>query len=208
MLKKFSIGSLSLLCRSLFFAHAKKSSNAEDPSVGVKASASEENGDDRDQNDSDSILPEEANANAEEKEPSLDLMHVINRWAEEELCRQAEAADAVPRSPKPEEGIPFEKNVPSILKTQAILILRMAKTLGLAEQDFNRFVLQAIEKGTLQNLVFDNQAFANHRAMAAVFAAILELPPLKQALASKQFKSIYLDKLISSQLNKNKKKKN
>ena len=72
----------------------------------------------------------------------------------------------------------------------------------------HRFVLQAIEKGTLQNLVFDNQAFANHRAMAAVFAAILELPPLKQALASKQFKSIYLDKLISSQLNKNKKKKN
>ena len=43
----------------------------------------------------------------------------------------------------------------------------------------HRFVLQAIEKGTLQNLVFDNQAFANHRAMAAVFAAILELPPLK-----------------------------
>ena len=71
----------------------------------------------------------------------------------------------------------------------------------------HRFVLQAIEKGTLQNLVFDNQAFANHRAMAAVVAAILELPPLKQALASKQFKSIYLDKLISSQLNKNKKKK-
>ena len=72
----------------------------------------------------------------------------------------------------------------------------------------HRFVLQAIEKGTLQNLIFDNQAFANHPAMAAVFAAILELPPLKQALASKQFKSIYLDKLISSQLNKNKKKKN
>ena len=70
----------------------------------------------------------------------------------------------------------------------------------------------AIKRGvssySYQNLIFDNQAFANHRAMAAVFAAILELPPLKQALASKQFKSIYLDKLISSQLNKNKKKKN
>ncbi len=61
----------------------------------------------------------------------------------------------------------------------------------------HRFVLQAIEKGTLQNLVFDNQAFANHRAMAAVFGTILKLPPLKQALASKQFKSIYLDKLLS-----------
>lgn len=66
----------------------------------------------------------------------------------------------------------------------------------------HRFVLQAIEKGTLQNLVFDNQAFANHRAMAAVFGTILKLPPLKQALASKQFKSIYLDKLLSMQKKK------
>ena len=63
----------------------------------------------------------------------------------------------------------------------------------------HRFVLQAIEKGTLQNLVFDNQAFANHRAMAAVFGTILKLPPLKQGLASKQFKSVYLDHLLSAQ---------
>lgn len=62
----------------------------------------------------------------------------------------------------------------------------------------HRFVLQAIEKGTLQNLIFDNQAFANHRAMAAVFGVILKLPPIKQILASKQFKSIYLDKLLSA----------
>lgn len=66
----------------------------------------------------------------------------------------------------------------------------------------HRFVLQAIEKGTLQNLIFDNQAFASHRAMAAVFGAILKLPPIKQALASKQFKSIYLDKLLSLQKTK------
>ncbi|HSL86743.1 MAG TPA: 4Fe-4S dicluster domain-containing protein [Bacteroidales bacterium] len=61
----------------------------------------------------------------------------------------------------------------------------------------HRFVVQAIEKGTLQNLVFDNQAFANHRAMAAVLGVILKLPPVKQVMASKQFKSIYLDKLLS-----------
>ena len=166
---------MSQLCRSLFFAHAKKSGNAEDPSVGVKASASEENGDDRDQNDSDSILPEEANANAEEKEPSLDLMHVINRWAEEELCRQAEAADAVPRSPKPEEGIPFEKNVPSILKTQAILILRMAKTLGLAEQDFNRFVLQAIFRLAAYIELLPASKQHHHREAGGLFRHSLEV---------------------------------
>ena len=61
----------------------------------------------------------------------------------------------------------------------------------------HRFVLEAIEKGTLPNLIFDNQAFANHRAMAAVLGTILKLPPLKQALASKQFKSVYLDRLLS-----------
>ena len=68
----------------------------------------------------------------------------------------------------------------------------------------HRFVLQAIEKGTLQNLIFDNEAFANHRAMAAVFGTILKLPPVKQAMASKQFKSIYLDKLLSAQIEKQK----
>ena len=36
-------------------------------------------------------------------------------------------------------------------------------------------------------------------AMAAVFGTILRLPPLKQALASKQFKSVYLDHLLSAQ---------
>lgn len=35
-----------------------------------------------------------------------------------------------------------------------------------------------------------------HRAMAAVVGTILKLPPLKQALASKQFKSVYLDRLL------------
>jgi ferredoxin len=66
----------------------------------------------------------------------------------------------------------------------------------------HRFVLQAIEKGTLQNLIFDNQAFANHRAMAAVLGVVLKLPPLKQVMASKQFKSIYLDKLLSNKSGK------
>lgn len=61
-------------------------------------------------------------------------------------------------------------------------------------------ILQAIEKGTLQNLIFDNQAFANHRAMAAVLGVILKLSPLKQVMASKQFKSIYLDKLLSNKI--------
>ncbi len=81
--------------------------------------------------------------------------------------------------------------------TKAIALERRPIQVITPVNSTHRFVLQAIEKGTLQNLVFDNQAFANHRAMAAVFGTILKLPPLKQALASKQFKSVYLDKLLS-----------
>lgn len=89
--------------------------------------------------------------------------------------------------------------------TKAIELQRRPIQIITPVNSTHRFVVQAIEKGTLQNLVFDNQAFANHRAMAAVFSTILKLPPIKQALASKQFKSVYLDKLLSSQKKKQEK---
>jgi ferredoxin len=60
----------------------------------------------------------------------------------------------------------------------------------------HRAVLMAIERGTLQNLIFDNQAHWNHRAMAAILGAILKLPPIKQVMASRQMKSRYLAHLM------------
>jgi hypothetical protein len=59
--------------------------------------------------------------------------------------------------------------------------------------------MMAIERGKLQNLIFDNRVMFSHRAMAAVLGAILRLPPLKQAVASQQFKSRYLAGLIKRQ---------
>ncbi len=61
----------------------------------------------------------------------------------------------------------------------------------------HRAVLMAIERGKLQNLIFDNQAQANHRAMAAILGVILKLPPVKQIMASKQMKSRYLEYLMA-----------
>jgi ferredoxin len=63
----------------------------------------------------------------------------------------------------------------------------------------HRIVIMAIERGQLQNLIFDNRVLFSHRAMAAVLGAILKLPPIKQALASQQFKSRYLISLLRSQ---------
>ena len=65
----------------------------------------------------------------------------------------------------------------------------------------HRAVLMAIERGKLQNLVFDNQVLWMHRALAGVLGVILKLPPLKQTLAIKQVKSRYLEALINRTVN-------
>jgi ferredoxin len=61
----------------------------------------------------------------------------------------------------------------------------------------HRAVVMAIERGKLHHLIFDNHALRSHRAMAAVLGVILRLPPLAQALASRQVKSRYLEYLIA-----------
>jgi ferredoxin len=60
----------------------------------------------------------------------------------------------------------------------------------------HRVVLMAVERGMLQELLFDNQAMASHRAMGAILGAILRLPPVKRAMASQQVKSRYMEKLV------------
>jgi len=61
----------------------------------------------------------------------------------------------------------------------------------------HRAVVMAIERGKLQNLIFDNQVLRSHRALAGVLGVILKLPPIKQILASKQVKSRYMENLIN-----------
>ncbi|HSK47005.1 MAG TPA: 4Fe-4S dicluster domain-containing protein [Coriobacteriia bacterium] len=61
----------------------------------------------------------------------------------------------------------------------------------------HRVVVMAIERGDLQDLMFDNRVLWNHRALAAVFGVVLKLPPIKQAMASQQVKSRYLEYLIA-----------
>ncbi len=61
----------------------------------------------------------------------------------------------------------------------------------------HRVVVMAIERGDLQDLIFDNRVLWNHRALAAVFGVVLSLPPIKQVMASRQVKSRYLEYAIT-----------
>jgi hypothetical protein len=60
----------------------------------------------------------------------------------------------------------------------------------------HRDVLMAIERGKLQNLIFDNQVMFSHRALAAVLGVVFKLPPIKQAMANKQLQSRYVNALM------------
>jgi ferredoxin len=61
----------------------------------------------------------------------------------------------------------------------------------------HKAVVMAIERGKLQNFIVDNHALLSHRALAAILGVILRLPPIRRAMASKQLKSRYLERLIS-----------
>lgn len=61
----------------------------------------------------------------------------------------------------------------------------------------HRTIVMAIERGTLPDLIFDNQVLLSHRALAAVLGVILRLPPVKKAMASRQLKSRYLEALLN-----------
>jgi len=82
-------------------------------------------------------------------------------------------------------------------KTQSLRLRSRSERVITPLNSTHKAVLMAIERGKLQNLIFDNQALASHRAMAAILGVILRLPPIKQAMASRQMKSRYLETLIA-----------
>jgi ferredoxin len=61
----------------------------------------------------------------------------------------------------------------------------------------HRVVTMALERGTLQHLIWDNRALFSHRALAAILGVILKLPAVQQSLAKSQLGSKYLDAMIS-----------
>ncbi len=61
----------------------------------------------------------------------------------------------------------------------------------------HRVVAMALERGTLQHLLFDAHELYSHRVMAALLGAILRLPRVKRFFAASQVGSRYLDALIA-----------
>jgi ferredoxin len=61
---------------------------------------------------------------------------------------------------------------------------------------FQRTVIMAIERGKLQDFIFDNRLHGSHRALAAVLGVVLRLPPVRRNAASSMLRSRYLESMI------------
>lgn len=82
-------------------------------------------------------------------------------------------------------------------KSNALSLKSIEKRVITPVNSAHKTVMMAIERGTLQHLIFDNHALWNHRAMAAILGVILKLPPIKQIMASEQIKSRYFGKILA-----------
>ena len=60
------------------------------------------------------------------------------------------------------------------------------------EDTFERVLLQCLERGTLQNQLFDDPSSKTQAFLRAVVGGFLRLPPVKQALMSDALRSRFL----------------
>ena len=84
-----------------------------------------------------------------------------------------------------------------VCPTKGILLEARPERIITPLNSTHRFVVMALERGNLQDLIFDNKALFSHRMMGAIFGVILRLPPVKQAMATQQVKSRYLEMLVT-----------
>ncbi len=60
------------------------------------------------------------------------------------------------------------------------------------EDTFERVILQYLDQGNLQNLLFDNPQKMSHGVLRAIVGAFLRLPPVKKSLMSDRLRSSFL----------------
>jgi len=65
------------------------------------------------------------------------------------------------------------------------------------ETTFERVILQTLERGTLQNQIFDNPQSVTQKFMRGFIGGFLRLPPVKAFLMSDMLRSSFLHAMAS-----------
>ncbi len=77
-------------------------------------------------------------------------------------------------------------------KTGALKLVKRRQRVLHPETTFERLILQCLERGTLQNQLFDDPQSMTHKFMRSVVGGFLRLPPIKKTLMSDALRSRFL----------------
>jgi ferredoxin len=77
-------------------------------------------------------------------------------------------------------------------KTDAVKLVKREKRTIHPEDTFERVILMALERGNLQNFIFDNPESTSHAFMRGLLGGFLKLPPVKKTLMSDMLRSRFL----------------
>lgn len=81
-------------------------------------------------------------------------------------------------------------------KGAVTLVMREKRVLH-PETTFERIILQCLERGTLQNQIFDNPQSVTQKFMRGFVGGFLRLPPVKATLMSDMFRSSFLNAMTN-----------
>jgi Pyruvate/2-oxoacid:ferredoxin oxidoreductase delta subunit len=76
--------------------------------------------------------------------------------------------------------------------SKALALVHKKKRIITPETTFERIMLQCLERGTIQNQLFDNPQSATHKFMRGFVGGFLRLSPVKRALMSDALRSTFL----------------
>ncbi len=82
-------------------------------------------------------------------------------------------------------------------KNGAMSLVKREKRVLHPETTFERVILQSLERGTLQNQIFDNPQSITQKFMRGFVGGFLRLPPVKAALMSEVLRSSFLNAMAN-----------
>jgi Pyruvate/2-oxoacid:ferredoxin oxidoreductase delta subunit len=77
-------------------------------------------------------------------------------------------------------------------QSQSLKLVSRPKRVFCPEDTFERVILQSLEQGTLQNLIFGNPSKISHAFLRGFVGGCLKLPPIKRALLGDRLRSRFL----------------
>ncbi len=80
---------------------------------------------------------------------------------------------------------------------RAVTLVKREKRVLHPETTFERVILQSLERGTLQNQIFDNPQSITQKFMRGFIGGFLRIPPVKATLMSDMLRSSFLNAIAS-----------